>query len=343
MCGIFGGIGTNLNIGIIRALALANRERGTDSYGLFDSNGETIKSAKDPIDCLADSQFDHFTREACWRGWFIAGHTRYATTGRIIAKNAHPFKFGNIVGSHNGMVEHPRNRGYSVDSEYLFDQLNRHRGDYQAAFADVEGYWGLAWFDGHYFYLQAHGNEIAVAHAADGNIYYSSDPLHLAACIGPTDQLVVLSDGATLRFEAGNPNFEALADFKSNAKRKWNREATASQGGNKKSKKAKRKESAASRDGYGPIAASRYTDYADYLGHDEYLWANELAEDFGYGSFKDFMEETGYASEHAALAFLERHIEGSVKTPAYDDWRMDDRNNAWADSDERLGLGSIPF
>ena len=44
MCGIFGGIGRNVNPAIIRALAIANKARGKDSLGFFDSSGKCVKA-----------------------------------------------------------------------------------------------------------------------------------------------------------------------------------------------------------------------------------------------------------------------------------------------------------
>ena len=46
MCGIFGAIGHHANMGTIRALALANRERGTDSLGFFSSSGKFVKRGR---------------------------------------------------------------------------------------------------------------------------------------------------------------------------------------------------------------------------------------------------------------------------------------------------------
>ena len=44
MCGIFGAIGHNISAGTIRALALVNRERGTDSLGFFSSSGKFVSA-----------------------------------------------------------------------------------------------------------------------------------------------------------------------------------------------------------------------------------------------------------------------------------------------------------
>ena len=47
MCGLFGGFGKP-SPSIIRGLAIANRDRGIDSLGFFDSQGRIAKHAGDP-------------------------------------------------------------------------------------------------------------------------------------------------------------------------------------------------------------------------------------------------------------------------------------------------------
>lgn len=210
MCGIFGAIGKSINPGIIRALALANRERGTDSLGFFSNTGKFIKRADDPLACLGDDDFADFIDKSCRKGWFIAGHTRYATHGTVTDRNAHPFRFGRIIGIHNGVVSYPRGRKYRVDSEYLFDSLNQANGDYQTALSDISGYWGLAWFDGSDFYLQAHGNEVAVGRDDKGTWYFSSDWTHLDACARPTRNFLILDRGATIRFNCKSRKYETM-------------------------------------------------------------------------------------------------------------------------------------
>ena len=88
MCGIFGAIGKP-NENIIRALALANRERGEDSLGFFASNGKTAKRAGDPLHVLSERKISDFLAQA-GKYWFLAGHTRAATRGAITSKNVAP-------------------------------------------------------------------------------------------------------------------------------------------------------------------------------------------------------------------------------------------------------------
>lgn len=206
MCGIFGAIG-NWNEGTIRALAIANRERGKDSLGFFDSSGQMIKGAGDPMTVLSKPNLSDWLvgqrkkcRTAVPKGWFIAGHTRLGTRGAAIRRNAHPFRYGRIVGSHNGMVDAPRD--YEVDSMYLFDLLAKHDADYNKAWADVTGYWGISWFDGNDFWLQCHDGELSLVQAGDC-WYYSSDDKHLKACVQcDHSQIITFEEGVTWKFNS---------------------------------------------------------------------------------------------------------------------------------------------
>jgi hypothetical protein len=211
MCGIFGAIGTRINPGIIRALAIVNRERGTDSLGFFNNTGKIIKRAGDPIGCLGDEDFADYIERSCCKGWFLAGHTRAATRGIVNTENAHPYRYGRYVGCHNGVVDAPNS--YAVDSMYLFDRLNCAAGDYQAAFAGIAGYWALAWFDGESFYLQSHNNEVAIGKDKSGTWYYSSDWTHLDACVKIVDCMTLLGAGETIRFSIKSGKYETLAPF----------------------------------------------------------------------------------------------------------------------------------
>lgn len=312
MCGIFGGIGKGVNSHIIRALAIANRERGTDSVGFFDSYGKSLKSADDALDALGRKEYNTYLNRAACKGWFVAGHTRYATHGKVISANAHPFRYGRIIGAHNGMCHFPKDRKYAVDSEYLFDQLNRHDGNYQAGLADVDGYWGLTWFDGDAFYIQAFDNDVYAGKAADGIWYYSSDKAHLLACIGSASRMEHITDGRTIKFSEGATDFEELPAFKSNSKWSWNSGLTARQGGKKKGKRNKSKlwtpapGLTVKAPVTGQAVSTAFKGYDDPdLDTADYGYLDEMAREAGYGSGIEFMHVEGFQSVTSAIRFLE--------------------------------------
>lgn len=231
ICGIFGAIGKNWNLGTLRALAIANRERGTDSLGFFDSSGKMIKCADDPSTALRKENITNWLQASAFGSaklgrpipsWFIAGHTRLATRGKVNRQNSHPFRYGRIIGAHNGMIDAPT--GYAVDSQYLFDALNKSEGDYNKAWAKVTGYWGISWFDDKALWLQVHNGDLTVCSDGPGLWYYSSSWTHLETCIGYHKGSITLKEGQTLKFSEGPTGaivMEEATKFESAAPEYW--------------------------------------------------------------------------------------------------------------------------
>jgi hypothetical protein len=153
------------------------------------------KRAGDPGEVLMAEGVQKWLHRSYQESWFIAGHTRFATRGKVNRRNSHPFRYGRIIGSHNGMCDAPLK--FNVDSEYLFWALNKHRGDYNKALGDVRGYWGLSWFDGNEFTLTVHNGDLALTEV-EGVWYYSSDWKHLESCTGKSSRK--LADGEVVKF-----------------------------------------------------------------------------------------------------------------------------------------------
>lgn len=135
MCGLFGVFGKVPNKRqVVTDLALQNMARGTDSTGYADvfiqNNNFVIR--KNALDAY---KFRHQLKMS--RGDLVIGHTRHATTGAVCARNAHPWRIGNIIGAHNGMVlnqfsverylkdVHNDETKYEVDSQYLLHMVDR--------------------------------------------------------------------------------------------------------------------------------------------------------------------------------------------------------------------------
>jgi hypothetical protein len=189
--------GKKWDLSILRTLTWANRERGTDSLGFFDSTGKMTKRACDPSDALRKKGIKKWLKVSQERSWFIAGHTRFATRGSVNRRNAHPFRYGRIIGSHNGIIDAPSR--FKVDSEYLFWCLNKAHGAYQKGLQDIAGYFGVSWFDGENFYLLCHSGELAYE-IIDGILYYSSSWSHLDSCTGGDSK--VFKEGQVLRISS---------------------------------------------------------------------------------------------------------------------------------------------
>lgn len=207
MCGIFGGIG-RVDQKAIRALAVANESRGKDSLGFFCSDQSIWKKAGIPTKLLRDKGFQDYEQKFK-DNWFVCGHTRHGTRGAATDKNAHPFQYGPYIGIHNGIIYQAPNK-YDVDSMYLWDLLEEHNGDYQKAWGDLPGWWGLAWTDGKSLMLQAHKQTVAIARVNDA-VYFSSDGSHLEAVLDVKAE--DLTEGETVRFTPDG-NFKQLKAIK---------------------------------------------------------------------------------------------------------------------------------
>ena len=217
MCGLYGCIGKGWNLGVMRALALCNESRGTDSTGFFDSTGKMVKVATTASDAIRQKNISAWLERSEASTWFCGGHTRMATRGSVNRRNSHPFRYGRIIGSHNGCVDCPD--GYVVDSQYLFDLLSKAKGNYNAAWADVVGYWAISYFDGEYFYLQVHNGELNLCEYR-GVWYYSSSAKHLESCIGHNSGIKTLGEGETVRFSKDG-TMEVVEPFVSKAPEYW--------------------------------------------------------------------------------------------------------------------------
>ena len=141
MCGLSGAYSpvplTKDELNNVKRLLFLSHWRGSDSVGWFGVWGSSVTSVKPrsgywrsvvhPIDFayngfekMVEVAFKDRTPNA------LAFHTRQATKGSIIVKNAHPFNFDKTVGMHNGTFHSglKYEKEFETDSEALFKQIN---------------------------------------------------------------------------------------------------------------------------------------------------------------------------------------------------------------------------
>lgn len=179
MCGLCGYISNRkadneLSLGekdarrrIFRGLHLAMECRGTDSAGIATLNKGKLQLTKkaEAISVFrADKTYRKFLEND---PEIVIGHTRAAVVGAITDKNAHPFRRGNIVAAHNGMISNYRelDNKVDVDSEVVVNLLHEYKNDFVKAFKEVSGSCALTWFDlskPDRIYLVSHTNPLAV-------------------------------------------------------------------------------------------------------------------------------------------------------------------------------------
>lgn len=147
-CGMVGFSGsTNFNPDKIAQLLLANMTRGVHSTGMY-NNGVISKMAEDAIYFLAENRIIP--------GNTFMGHDRHATIGSKTAiNNAHPFRYGTIIGQHNGTLKNHWNlcrdndltySDYDVDSQVLIELISKDKEDLEVL-QEFEGAAAIIWHD----------------------------------------------------------------------------------------------------------------------------------------------------------------------------------------------------
>lgn len=158
MCGIVGCAGSiyKPELDTFENLLLFSQVRGPHSTGVG-----SVSRGKDADPVLAkdvgrpDALIDwnkKYDRVVSHGKKFILGHNRWATTGKINKRNAHPFLFENILGCHNGTIpDHSlkdlkiKPDDFGTDSETVLANMNEH--PLKEVFSKLDGTWAFVWYD----------------------------------------------------------------------------------------------------------------------------------------------------------------------------------------------------
>lgn len=182
MCGVAGylTIGklsptkAKIRANIAKGLLVACESRGTDSTGVFLINGGNHILSKNTCYASKFVRQEDVTKAFERDNYLMLGHTRQATTGIVNKQNAHPFIKENIVGVHNGIISNSDELAeenkfkIEVDSEIIFELLNKYNNDFKKTFKKIQGSASIAWLDKtdpKILYLVAHENPLTVAEA----------------------------------------------------------------------------------------------------------------------------------------------------------------------------------
>ena len=172
MCGLIGFTGNRqANPTIINQLLIANDKRGGHSTGYYD--GEKFEKV------LGRSLGLHQRVRQLKTNQFI-GHTRFSTHGARTLPNQHPFKYGDVVGAHNGVVYNYLDVGKEfscgeteVDSQMIFKVLNKTNCDF-GTLGKFSGALATLFTVGDNYYTYRKTNPLWCGRDKNGDVYFSS-------------------------------------------------------------------------------------------------------------------------------------------------------------------------
>lgn len=156
---------------LLASLAQANEARGAQSWGVFLPRTGALDKQVGPIT-------SRFPAGKLAKEPAIMAHTRYATTGKVTAENAHPFRLrGGLIGAHNGVVYNhaelcKAHGDEPVDSIHLLRAIEERR-----PLAQIAAYGAVTYMqprDPAVYLGRFNGGELAAARVAGGVVWSST-------------------------------------------------------------------------------------------------------------------------------------------------------------------------
>ena len=186
MCGIVGmagDIGANMRK-MFGQMLIVDQLRGQHSTGVLSvvNHNDKLKITKvlGGPENLDDSK--SYNDQMTDYNKVMIGHNRWATSGKIIARNAHPFEFDTLAGVHNGSLRQysklPGHSDFPVDSEVLYHSIDAI--GLQPTLDKITGAYTLVWWDKVEKAVKILRNSerpLYLAHTRDGKtIMWASEP-----------------------------------------------------------------------------------------------------------------------------------------------------------------------
>ena len=146
MCGhvgVYGKLPSTDNKKLMAFMLLLDSTRGTDGTGIY-SLGEVNKVVGNVYNLIESRQWEKDVHESN----LMIGHNRASSVGKNSTRNSHPFRFGKIIGAHNGTLQKyllKDSNDFDVDSECLYHNIEKY-GIKETA-KNMSGSWSLVWYD----------------------------------------------------------------------------------------------------------------------------------------------------------------------------------------------------
>ncbi|MCB1197591.1 MAG: glutamine--fructose-6-phosphate transaminase (isomerizing) [Deltaproteobacteria bacterium] len=216
MCGIVGYIGFQNATPILVDGLKSLEYRGYDSSGVAVLNQNTIQVVRSEGKII---HLEDKLQKSVIEGCIGIGHTRWATHGKPVEKNAHPHIAHNTVLVHNGIIENYeelreqlRSEGVQFSSDtdtevipWLIDKYLEKEGDIEKALykaiSQLKGAFALALFsksDPSTIYVAKNASPLIIG-VGQNETFLSSD---IPALLNHTKEVVILDDGQVAKLRA---------------------------------------------------------------------------------------------------------------------------------------------